>query len=275
MIDPTKTLYYNITIQCALDGFCFVVHHQEENKIIGIEIYQTSETDDERVVMEALEQALDKKELLGKKFHSVRYIATDRFHTLVPHDLFKEEDCAAYLRFNHVFPQDYQLFHEPLKKLNAINVFATSEKRLERLKHHWPDIMVTHQHTVFLNSILREEPYESHVNAYINVNGHNYDLAIVKENNLIFSNNFKFNTKEDFIYYLMFTLEQQQLADQDIPVYFTGLISNHSDIIQLCERYIKRIRFLRPDGSVNVDLSQSNTPFQYYYIPYKNLSCES
>jgi hypothetical protein len=26
---------------------------------------------------------------------------------------------------------------------------------------------------------------------------------------------------------------------------------------------------------VSVELSLSNTPFQYYYIPYKHFSCES
>lgn len=275
MTDPSKTLYYNITIQCSLDGFCFVVHHQEENKIIDIEIYQSSGSEEASVGLEALEKALYNKGVLGKSFHSVRYLATDPFHTLVPAELFNEQDCKAYLQFNHLLPQGYKVFHETVKKLDAVNIYATPEKQYEHLHDLWPDLTVTHQSTVFLNSILEEDPYENNVNAYIHVDRRSFDLAIIKDKQLIFFNNFRFHTKEDFIYYLMFTLEQQQLANQDIPVYFSGLISNHSEIIRLCERYIKRIRFLRPDGSVNVDLSQNSTPFQYYYIPYKNLSCES
>ena len=82
------------------------------------------------------------------------------------------------------------------------------------------------------------------------------------------------STKEDFIYYLMFTLEQQQLAGQDIPVYLTGLITNNSEILNLCERYIRRIRFIRPDGNIGVDTAFCDIPFQYYYIPYRSLTCE-
>lgn len=275
MTDPSKTLYYNITIQCALDGFCFVIHHQEENKIIDIGIYQTSGTEDETEGLDALENALQQKGILGKPFLSVTYIVTDPCHTLVPFEIFDEREREAYLRFNYVLPKGQKLFHEPLKNQKAVNVFATSEKRLQRLQSFWPNLTITHQSTVFLDSILQEEPYESNVNAYLNVNSRSFDLAIINNGQITFFNNFKFNTKDDFIYYLMFTLEQQQLANQDVPVHFSGLISNNSEIIHLCERYIRRIRFLRPDGSVNVDLSLNSTPFQYYYIPYKQLSCES
>ena len=274
MIDPSKTLYYNMTIQCALDGFCFVIHHQEENKIIDIGIYHTSGSEDESIGMEALENTLRQKELLGKPFHSVWYISADPYHILVPSELFDEQEREAYLRFNHVLPQGCQLFHEPLKNEKAVNVFAVSKKNTDRLRSFWPDLAITHQSTIFLNSILQEDPYESDVNAYLNVNSRSFDLAIIKQGKIDFFNSFKFNTKDDFIYYLMFALEQQQLANQDVPVHFTGLISNNSEIIHLCERYIRKIRFLRPDGSVNVDLSQNSIPFQYYYIPYKHLSCE-
>ena len=275
MIDPAKTSYYNLTIQCSLDGFCFVVHHQEENKIIDIELYQTSESTDEGTIMEALEKALFKKELLGKRFLSTTYIVNSPLCTLVPNELFKEDERESYLRFNQSLPQGYRSFHESLKNMESVNIFAMSEKQHERLLNTWPGIRFTHQTTVFIDSILKEEPYESDVNAYVNVNSQSFDIAVVKQGKLKFFNNFRFNTKDDFIYFLMFALEQQQLADSDTPVCFSGLVSNNSEIIRLCERYIRKVRFVRPNATVNVDLSLSNTPFQYYYIPYKHFSCES
>ena len=275
MIDSTKTLYYNLTIQCSLDGFCFVVHHQEENKIVDIELYQTSKSDDESVIMEALEKALFKKGLFGKPFHSVLYIVNNTFNTLVPNTLFDEQDYDTFLRFNHQLPQGYKLFHEPLKNMEAVNVFAMPETQYEHLKNTWKGLSITHQTTLFIDSILKEEPYDSNINAFVNVSSRSFDLAIVKDGKLDFFNSFKFGSKDDFIYYLMFTLEQRQLANCNIPVYFSGLVSNNSEIIHLCERYLRKIRFLRPDGNVSVELSLSNIPFHYYYIPYKHFSCES
>lgn len=274
MVDPAKSLSYNITIQCALDGFCFVLHDLEENRIIDLELYQTSENGSEHVIMENLEKLLFRNGLYGKTFRSVRFIASNRYNTLVPKELFEEELTESYVRFNHDLPLDVRFFHDEMSALDSVNVFAISDSLLQRVRKLWSNVTFTHQSSVFLNAIL-QEPSDDPVNAYVNVNSRSFDLAIVNKGKLLFFNNFKFNTKDDFIYYLMFALEQQQLTGQEVPVSFTGLISGNSEIIKLCERYIKRIRFIRPDGSLNVDMSLSGTPFHYYYIPYKSIACES
>ncbi len=275
MIDPTRSLLYNITIQCSLDGFCFVIHDIEENKIIDIELYQTSEAGDECIVMEALEKTLFKKDLYEKPFHSVRFIVGNRLNTLVPTELFDNQHPEVYFRFNHDLPSDHILMHEALPAINSVNVFAIPAQQRQRVLGLWNNAVIIHQSTVFLNSILHEAPAEDSVTAYVNVNSRSFDMAIAKECNILFFNNFKFNTKDDFIYFLIFALEQQQLDSQETPICFTGLISGNSEIIRLCERYIKHLRFIRPDGSVNVDMSLNATPFQYYYIPYKSITCES
>ena len=275
MIDPTKSLSYNITIQCSLDGFCFVIYDGEENKIVDIELYQTSDSGDNSIIMDALERAVFKKGLYEKPFHSVRYIAGNRFNALVPEDLFDERHLEAHLLFNHRLPQGHTVMAETLPRLKAVNVFALSMQQEARVKKLWGNVQITHRSTAFLNAILREDPYEEKTNVYVNVNSRSFDLAVVTEGNLMFFNNFKFDSKDDFAYFLMFALEQQQLPAQDVPVYFTGLITGNSEILKLCERYIKKIRFIRPDGSVNVDMALNDTPFQYYYLPYKSLSCES
>lgn len=275
MIDPSKSSLYNITIQCALDGFCFVLHHQEENKIIDIELYQTSESADENNILEALEKTFYNKGLYGKPFHSIRFLIANRYYTLVPETLFDAEDPKSHLRFNHQLPRHYVIFHEAVPSAQAVIVYAIPQQFLDRLRATWPDAVITHQSSLFLQAVLREDPYDSNTNVYVNVNSRDFDLVILKEGRLLFFNNFRFNTKDDFAYFLMFTLEQQLPDVHDLPVSFTGLISNQSEIIRLCERYIKRIRFIRPNGSVEVEMALNNMPFQYYYIPYQSLSCES
>lgn len=275
MIDPEKSLSYDITIQCSLDGFCFVVYDRELNRIVDLQLYQTAESDDECALLKAVEKHCYDQGLYGQTFHSLRYLVSNRFNTLIPEHLFDEEHIDYLLQFNHLLPHNYEAFHDPLPEIQAVNMFAVPAKLAQRLRNNWPDLLITHESSVFLRSVLQMRPEESDTNVYLYVKSRDFDMAIVREGQLLFFNNFKFKTKEDFAYFLMFTLEQQQLAGQDIPVYFTGLITNNSGIINLCERYIRRIRFIRPDGAIEVDTAFCDIPFHYYYIPYKSLPCES
>lgn len=272
MIDLGRSLSYNITIQCSLDGFCFVVHDQEENKIIDIELYQTSETGDESLIMDALGKVVYKKGLYEKPVHSARFIASNRFNTLIPEELFDEEQLASYIHFSHELPLGYSLHYDKLPLLSSVNVFAMPATLEKDIRNLWNNVVITHQSSVFLNGIMRQDPFDDKTVAYVNVNSRSFDLGIISEGKLTFFNNFRFNTKDDFIYFLMCALQQLQLSDLEVPVYFAGLITGNSEIIKLCERYIKRIHFIDPDASVEVDLALSSTPFQYYYIPYKSLS---
>ena len=88
----------------------------------------------------------------------------------------------------------------------------------------------------------------------------------------MFFNNFKFNTKEDFAYFLLFAMEQNNISGTDTLVRFSGLIRPASEIIDLCGRYVKDIRFVE-DPQVSKALDE--VPFQYYYILYQALKQES
>lgn len=274
MVNPSRNQFYDLTIQCSLDGFCFVVFDTETNLVVEIKTYQTSEADDENAILKTIEKYFYDHGLYGQTFHSTRFIVSNRFNTLIPENLFDEEHIDYLLQFNHLLPHQYETFHDELRSINSVNMFAMPAKLAQRVRNNWPDIQIHHESSVFLASVLQLAPEESPVNVFVNVRSRNFDMAIIEDQRLVFYNNFKFNTKEDFIYYLMFTLDQQQLAGQDIPVFFTGLITNNSEILNLCERYIRHIRFIRPDGNIGVDTSFCNIPFQYYYIPYQSLTCE-
>ena len=72
MADPTRNLSYNIPIHCALDGFCFLLHDQEVNRVVDMELYQTSETDDGNTIAEAIGKSLFRKDLYQKPLRSAR-----------------------------------------------------------------------------------------------------------------------------------------------------------------------------------------------------------
>lgn len=272
MADPTRNLSYNITIQCALDGFCFLLHDQEFNRVVDLELYQTSESDDGSAITEAIGKSLFRKDLYQKPLRSARYIVDNRLCTLVPLDLFDEKQEEAYFLFHHDPIPGYTLRHETVPALQAVNVYAVPTSQEQQLGKLWDNLQTVHRSSIFLHSALLEDPGDSPVNAYVNVNSRSFDLAIVQDRHLAFFNNFSFNTKDDFAFFLLSAFKQQRV-DPATPIHFSGLITAQSEIIQLCKRYLKSIRFAQPDGKIEIDRKLNPTPYHYYHIPYQSLSC--
>ena len=78
-------------------------------------------------------------------------------------------------------------------------------------------------------------------------------MIVLKEAKLLFYNYFRFKTKEDFLYFLLFSVEQLHLDAGSIPVYFLGMIEDKSAITEIVSRYFRDIRFK------NKDLNKSTT----------------
>ena len=99
-----------------------------------------------------------------------------------------------------------------------------------------------------------------------------FDMVIKKEGKLLFFNNFKFNTKDDFAYFMLFAMEQYGLSGHDTPVCFSGLIRPASEIIDLCGRYVKDLNFVEDQHKLSVSKALKAVPFQYYYIHYQTFT---
>ena len=252
-------------------GFCFLLHDQETNRIVDLELYQTSETDNGSTIAEAIGKALFRRDLYQKPLHSARFIVDNRLCTLVPQDLFDEQKKESYFLFNHEPHQGYTLRHETIPGLQAVNVYAVPTQQEQQVGKLWDNMQTLHRSSIFLHSLLLETT-DSPVKAHVHVNNRSFDLAIIQDQRLAFFNNFIFNTKDDFAFFLLSALKQQQLGT-DVPVHFSGLISANSEILQLCQRYLKKIRFVCPDGKIEIDRKLSDTPYHYYYIPYQSLIC--
>ena len=66
-------------------------------------------------------------------------------------------------------------------------------------------------------------------------------------------------------------MEQNGCSGQDTPVCFSGLIRPASDIIDLCGRYVKDIRFVADPHRLTVSKALNEVPYQYYYTIYQTL----
>ena len=264
VFDAEKSSQYRLTIQFALDGLSYALLDTNTNHLIALESYQSELLTDTNTLFRTLEQ----KGLNDKAFQSVTCIVDERINTLVPSPLFDEANQKQYLDFTYQLSDRHAVLSEPLNTIGCYNVFAWSNNLKNKVLSKWEQAGITHSSSVFINGVMQKN--EDH-GVFVNVRNHDFDMAILKERKLHFFNNFKYNTKEDFVYFLMFAMEQNGLSGQDTTVQFSGNILPSSEIIGLCSHYVKQLCFVEDPKVLQVSEALENVPFQYYFIHYQAL----
>lgn len=264
--DVEKSTQYKLTIQLALGGLSFVLFDITDHRLIGMEYYQSELLADSNDLFRTLEKALDARGLNNRAFQSVICLIEDRTNVLVPETLYRPEDNDKWIGFNFNLPKGTTYGNDRLEQHNAINVFAYPMSLQAKIKSKWPEADIRHSSSVFLEHL----PVNDNPTVWVNVRNRNFDMAIMKDK-LLFFNNFKFNTKDDFAYFLLFAMEQNGLSGQDTIVSFSGLILPSSEIINLCGRYIRDIHFVEKPQELQLGATLTEVPYQYYHIHYQSI----
>lgn len=267
--DAEKSSHYRMAIQFALGGLSFALLDTTSQTLVGFEHYQSDLLADSNDLFRTLERALESKGLNNKPLHSVLCIVDNRYCTLVPQSLFDENDLAKYLDFGFQAPKGYAIASEMIKQAQCHNVFAWPKTLHDMVKSKWGKAAITQSISVLIDTIMTSDPQTG---VFVHVHNRDFDLVMKKDGNLHFFNNFKFVTKEDFAYFLLFAMEQNGLSGQDTPVCFSGLIRPASEIVDLCSRYIKNIRFVANPHTLSVSKALDDVPFQYYFIHYQTFT---
>lgn len=264
--DVEKSTQYKLTIQLALGGLSFVLFDITGHHLIGMEYYQSELLADSNDLFRTLEKALDARGLNNRAFQSVICLIEDRTNVLVPETLYRPEDNDKWIGFNFNLPKGTTYGNDRLEQHNAINVFAYPMSLQAKIKSKWPEADIRHSSSVFLEHL----PVNDSPTVWVIVRNRNFDMAIMKDK-LLFFNNFKFNTKDDFAYFLLFAMEQNGLSGQDTIVSFSGLILPSSEIINLCGRYIRDIHFIEKPQELQLGATLTEVPYQYYHIHYQSI----
>ena len=98
-----------------------------------------------------------------------------------------------------------------------------------------------HYSSIILEKVKLNEKNTTNPSLYLNINVNHMELTYFVKNKLVFYNRFDFSTKEDLIYYLLFTIDQLKLNPEEIPVVITGNITENDDNYMIIYKYIRNV----------------------------------
>lgn len=158
-------------------------------------------------------------------------------YTLVPQQVFKEEEAGIYLEFN-TSATGKKVEWERLIGLESIMIYEPDSESEAMLAEAFPGLRLKHGIGSLLELCRQNEKKETEV--FLNQTGKNFDLAVFKNQKLIFANTVKANHAEDLRYFVLFTLKTLQI-NTETPLNLLGKAVNNTEIINLLQEYLPHI----------------------------------
>lgn len=242
--------------------FSYLLADKSDNHIIEIKEYSISKPYNELFASELKNIVLQLK-TKHNNLNTIKLIQNSEIYTLIPKDLFKEEDSYKLLEFvagNKICPKktieisEHKIFSEEIVLLSQADDFSKNISELLELNtSNYGNFQV------FFNSIANN--YTGVAGAFINIENSSFDIIIQNSEKLLLANRFHFNTAKDFCYYAIGAINSTELNPLEQKLYISGKIMPESEIFNLLNRYVAKIEFLEIK---NQSLTEQTIQHQFY-----------
>ena len=247
-----KTSNIKLSIHISLNGLSFCIIDVISNEIDFLRTYSLSKNTTPKELLKTLKKGFKENNELSNSFSSVKIIHYNNLSTVVPEPLFDKNNALSYLKFNSkILQNDYAAYDEIFNN-ECVNVYIPYVNINNYIFKMFDSFVYNHYSSIILEKVKLNEKNTITPSLYLNINSNHMELIYFVKNKLIFYNRFDFSTKEDIIYYLLFTIDQLKLNPEEIPLVITGNISEDDDNYKIIYEYIRNV------STFNSEINQEN-----------------
>jgi Protein of unknown function (DUF3822) len=238
-IDQSKC--FILSIQVSLSGLSFCILNTDTSTIIFFKHNKFDKKLTPQDTLDKLINCFNTEEKLQQDFKSVKIIHENELSSLVPKAIFDIDCIADYLKFNTKILRTDYITYDAVFANDSINVYVPYVNINNYLYDRYGEFEFKHFSTILIETILALEKHSSSTKMYVNVCESHFEIIIVENNKLKLYNTFEYTTKEDFIYYILFTAEQLQLNPEEFQLILIGKINTEDDLYKIAYNYVRHV----------------------------------
>ncbi|MGZ0017392.1 DUF3822 family protein [Yeosuana sp. AK3] len=235
--------HQELSIQVSLSGLSFCILQRDSNTISILKRFEFEKKLNPFDALDKVKHVFNTEDALKNNFKSVYVTHVNELSTLVPKALFDEDNLADYLKFNSkILKTDFITFDE-IALNDSVNVYVPYANINNFIYDTFGSFTYKHFSTVLIENILVLEKNSDSQKVYVHVASNHFEIVVLNKGDLILYNSFEYTNEEDFMYYLLFTIEQLQLNPETIKVLFLGQIKKEDPLYKIAYQYIRHIDF--------------------------------
>ena len=210
---------------------------------------------------------LNEDEFITREFLSKSISFVNFPNTLIPKELYNEKDKKNIFSVNHSLTNEELVIDELKSKI--INLYGIPNTIFQTVKNVIPEAIFRSNSSILINYFLslnnlQETMFLFLKDSYINI-------VVTKSDSLIFQNKFEYQTKEDLLFYVLFSIQQLNFSNEEINTVIYGNISKEE--YNILYQYIRNIKFGNKLKDISCSNEFNNIEDHCYNILYRQFLC--
>ncbi len=246
-----------------MDSLCYYVSDAKELLVLRKIDFDTSNK--HTSLARHLDNTWLEEPTLSLPYKTVQVAFAGPHYTIIPNRLYSEPDKAQYLL--------------PLKTPAIVSesIFVDAVPSVDsQLIYSFPTDVVTFFKTTYDGKAQLHHSFSSLIDIYskkagtgkevfINIRNYTVDAFFFDNKELIFSNQFSFQSDKDFVYYIMLLFDKFQLNQMEVPVTISGTLSADSKIYSQLYKYIQYLYFIDLPTAFSQDADLKQHPAHLFF----------
>ncbi len=270
----SKTSGYQLFLQLDRSGLTYTIFDTQTSSFIGLESYLFNDVYNDYSLLNPVSEILESSSMLKKSYHKFVVSYVNNRSTLIPKPLFKPDELKNYHQFNFSKQEDDAFLTDYLLNLGAYNVYSVPNV-LINVFNKIDNVIFHHFSTALIESSLL---YAKKNNAISLIDVHvlplSFQIIAINNQSLELYNSFNYQTSEDFIYYLLFVLNQLNIKNTEATIRLIGAVDKNSAIYDMVNKYIQTINFTLTPNELKYSYVFEKITKHYYYSLFNQYLCE-
>ena len=253
---------YHLSVQIGLTNFSYCITNTSKFSLEYFKNYQLNNTND-------IINLINDDEVIKSDFFSSSVAFVNFPSTLIPNKFFTKASAKEMLELNS---ETHEIINTDLLKEIDVHLAYSIPKELDNIATtYFPNAKQKAQQSILIDEFSKEHNTEP--TAYLYLSENTLNITAFKNEKLIFNNSFNFETKEDILYFVLFTLEQLKLDTNTVNTLFFGDITKDDDNFKLLYEYIRNIELGERPNQLQFPDEFNTLENQKYFGLFSQILC--
>lgn len=257
---------YHLSIQLGISHFSYCLLNTITLTYDYVKMHTLSSVDDAAA---EITEIINNDVIIKSEF-STQSVAFVNFpSTLVPSSLYKKEEAETILAFNTEVMG--KVIADTILSQKANLIYSVPESILTIVSNFFPKAKQKAQESILIQQYSQFN--NNTEKAYLYLNQKKVTITFFKENKLIFNNSFDYFTKEDLLYFVLFSFEQLKLSTEKIKVILFGAIEKDDEYFNLLYDYIRNLKLGKRPHQFNFPTEFDSLAEHKYFGLFTQVLC--